>query len=59
MSTSAEWNVYGKAKDRIDALDMNYVKYKGTYFFFLVKRVVGVILVTKKSHKVSQSWEHH
>lgn len=55
MSTSAVWNVYEKVKDRIDALDINYVKYKGTPSFFLVKRVVDVILVTKKSHKVSQS----
>lgn len=49
MSTSAEWNVYEKVNDGIDALDINYGKYKGTYPFFLVKRVVGVILVTKTS----------
>lgn len=55
MSTSAEWNVYEKLEDRIDALDINYVKYKGTPSFFLVKRVEGVILVTKKSRKASQS----
>lgn len=55
MSTSAEWNVYEKVKDGIHAVDINYVKYKGTCSYFFVKRVVGVILVTKKSHKVSQS----
>lgn len=43
MSTSAEWNVYEKVKDRIDALDINHVKYKGSPSFFLVKRVVDVM----------------
>lgn len=38
MSTSAEWNVYEKVKDRRDALDINYVKYKGTPSFSCEKR---------------------